>query len=47
MKTTLTIEYWRDGHWHVGQLREVPGVFSQGGISPSCMRTCAMPTGWC
>lgn len=30
MKTTLTIEYLRDGHWHVGQLREVPGVFSQG-----------------
>lgn len=29
MKTTLTIEYLRDGHWHVGQLREVPGVFSQ------------------
>jgi predicted RNase H-like HicB family nuclease len=30
MKTTFTIEYWRDGHWYVGRLREVPGVFSQG-----------------
>ncbi len=27
---TLTVEYWRDGRWYVGQLREVPGVFSQG-----------------
>ena len=30
MRTTLTMEYWRDGHWYVGRLREVPGVFSQG-----------------
>jgi predicted RNase H-like HicB family nuclease len=30
MTTTLTYEYWRDGGWYVGQLREVPGVFSQG-----------------
>ena len=30
MKTTLTMEYWRDGDWYVGRLREVPGVFSQG-----------------
>ena len=26
----FTVEYWRDGDWHVGRLREVPGVFSQG-----------------
>jgi len=26
----LTLEYWKDGEWHVGQLREVPGVISQG-----------------
>jgi predicted RNase H-like HicB family nuclease len=28
---TLTLEYWEgeDG-WYVGQLREVPGVMSQG-----------------
>ena len=27
---TLTLEYWKDGDWYVGQLREVPGVMSQG-----------------
>jgi predicted RNase H-like HicB family nuclease len=27
---TLTLEYWKDGEWYVGQLREVPGVISQG-----------------
>lgn len=26
----VTLEYWRDGRWYVGRLREVPGVFSQG-----------------
>jgi predicted RNase H-like HicB family nuclease len=26
----FTMEYWRDGDWYVGRLREVPGVFSQG-----------------
>jgi predicted RNase H-like HicB family nuclease len=26
----FTLEYWRDGHWFVGRLVEVPGVFSQG-----------------
>ena len=26
----LTMEYWKDGDWFVGQLREVPGVMSQG-----------------
>ena len=25
-----TLEYWIDGGWYVGRLREVPGVFSQG-----------------
>ena len=30
MKATFTMEYWRDGDWYVGRLREVPGVFSQG-----------------
>ena len=24
------LEYWKDGSWYVGQLRDVPGVFSQG-----------------
>lgn len=28
--TKLTLEYWRDSDWYVGQLREVPGVLSQG-----------------
>jgi predicted RNase H-like HicB family nuclease len=26
----LTLEYWKDGEWYVGQVREVPGVISQG-----------------
>jgi predicted RNase H-like HicB family nuclease len=28
--TKFTLEYWKDGGWYVGRLREVPGVFSQG-----------------
>ncbi len=24
------MEYWEDGGWYVGRLKEVPGVFSQG-----------------
>ena len=34
MKATFTMEYWRDGDWYVGRLREVPGVFSQGKTLP-------------
>ena len=30
MTTHFTLEYWRDEPWYVGQLLEVPGVFSQG-----------------
>jgi len=30
MRRTFTLEYWQDDGWYVGQLREVPGVFSQG-----------------
>ena len=30
MLKRLTLEYWMDGAWYVGKLREVPGVFSQG-----------------
>ena len=26
----FTLDYWRDGRWYVGRLREVPGVMSQG-----------------
>ncbi|MGD9726841.1 MAG: type II toxin-antitoxin system HicB family antitoxin [Nitrospira sp.] len=26
----LTLEYWRDDQWYVGQLRELPNVLSQG-----------------
>jgi predicted RNase H-like HicB family nuclease len=29
-KLTLTLEYWEDDGWFVGQLREIPGVMSQG-----------------
>ena len=25
----FTLDYWRDGRWYVGRLREVPGVLSQ------------------
>ncbi len=30
MRRHFTLETWRDGHWYVGRLLEVPGVFSQG-----------------
>ncbi len=30
MSRTFTLEYWRDDHWFVGKLKEIPGVFSQG-----------------
>jgi predicted RNase H-like HicB family nuclease len=30
MRRTFTLDYWQDDGWYVGQLREVPGVFSQG-----------------
>lgn len=30
MRKTFTLEYWQDESWYVGQIREVPGVFSQG-----------------
>jgi predicted RNase H-like HicB family nuclease len=26
----LTLDYWKDGNWYVGQLVEIPGVMSQG-----------------
>jgi predicted RNase H-like HicB family nuclease len=26
----LTLEYWKDDEWYVGQLRELPNVLSQG-----------------
>ncbi len=30
MERLFTLEYWIDDGWHVGRLKEVPGVFSQG-----------------
>ncbi len=30
MSRNFALEYWRDGEWFVGRLRDVPGVFSQG-----------------
>ena len=30
MSLRLRLEYWKDGDWFVGRLRQVPGVFSQG-----------------
>jgi predicted RNase H-like HicB family nuclease len=29
-KLRFTLEYWEDGGWIVGRLREAPWVFSQG-----------------
>ena len=29
-EVVFTLDYWNDGKWVVGKLREVPGVFSQG-----------------
>ena len=28
------LDYWRDGSWYVGRLRDVPDVFSQGKTLP-------------
>lgn len=30
MERRFTLEYWIDDGWHVGRLREIVGVFSQG-----------------
>ncbi len=30
MFRNFTMEYWKDGGWYVGRLKEVPGVFTQG-----------------
>ncbi len=30
MRRYFTLEYWMDDGWHVGRVKEVPGVFSQG-----------------
>lgn len=30
MSNRFTLQYWKDGGWFVGKLREVPNVFSQG-----------------
>ena len=30
MSLLCDLDYWRDGAWFVGRLRQVPGVFSQG-----------------
>ncbi len=30
MLKKFTYEYWQDGDWLVGRLREIDGVFSQG-----------------
>lgn len=30
MQMKFTLEYWEDGDWFVGRLREIPGVFTQG-----------------
>lgn len=34
MRKSFTLEYWLDEDWHVGRLKEVPSVFSQGESLP-------------
>ena len=29
MQRKFTLDYWKDGKWYVGRLRDVPDVFSQ------------------
>lgn len=30
MRHEFTLEFWKDDGWYVGQLMEIPGIFSQG-----------------
>jgi predicted RNase H-like HicB family nuclease len=30
MQKHFTLEYWIDGSWYVGRIKEIPGVYSQG-----------------
>jgi predicted RNase H-like HicB family nuclease len=30
MDRPFTLEYWLDDGWHVGRLKEIPSIFSQG-----------------
>jgi predicted RNase H-like HicB family nuclease len=30
MGKRYTLEYWKDGKWYIGRLKQVPGLFSQG-----------------
>ena len=30
LQCSFTLDFWIDGGWYVGKLREVPSVFSQG-----------------
>jgi len=30
MQRHFTLEFWVDDGWHVGRIKEIPGVFSQG-----------------
>ena len=34
MHRSFTLEYWIDGGWYVGRLKELPCVFSQGESLP-------------
>jgi predicted RNase H-like HicB family nuclease len=29
-RNTLTLNYWKDGDWYVGQIVKIPAVISQG-----------------
>jgi hypothetical protein len=45
MSLHLKLEYWKDGHWYVGRLPQMPGVFSPGAtILRSWKPTSAMHT---
>lgn len=30
MSQSFVLEYWQDGGWLVGRLKDIPGIFSQG-----------------
>ena len=29
MKKSFTLEYWLDNGWYIGELKELPNIFSQ------------------
>lgn len=38
INVALTLHYWREGPWYVGEITEAPDVFSQGRTLPELRR---------